>query len=457
MFNSILLFLCLATLSACVPVGQISDVAERRVVSLPDTMPSMARFGATNPSPPARSNRAIAEDILDLSFAMESGRQLERISRFEGPISVALAPGASATLSQDLSRLLSRMRAEAQIDIQQVPYETERAAAVTIETLPRARMQRVVPQAACFVVPRVSSWGEFRSQRGQRALDWTTLDTRERVAVFIPNDVSPQEMRDCLHEEVSQAIGPLNDLYRLPDSVFNDDNFNAVLTGFDMLVLRVYNSSEIRSGMTRSQMAAALPSLLARYNPSGTGRGGGVSADTPRPWIDAIETALSGSGNTTRRIAAAQRAVNIAQDAGWRDNRTAFGHFVLGRLSLSRDANASFAAFQQAAALYSQLDPQSIQLAHVRMQLAAFALSNGDAGGALHLTGLASPVARRRENAALLSTLLMMRAEALERLGRPAEARSVRLDSLAWGRYGFGADEVVQDRLAEIASLAPNT
>jgi len=34
---------------------------------------------------------------------------------------------------------------------------------------------------------------------------------------------SPQEVRDCLHEELAQALGPLNDLYRLPDSVFNDD------------------------------------------------------------------------------------------------------------------------------------------------------------------------------------------------------------------------------------------
>jgi hypothetical protein len=65
------------------------------------------------------------------------------------------------------------------------------------------------------------------------------------VAVFIPSDVSPQEVRDCLHEEVAQALGPLNDLYRLPDSVFNDDNFHAVLTGFDMLILRTYYDAEL--------------------------------------------------------------------------------------------------------------------------------------------------------------------------------------------------------------------
>lgn len=46
--------------------------------------------------------------------------------------------------------------------------------------------------------------------------------------MFIPNDTSAQEIRDCLNEELAQALGPLNDLYRLSDSVFNDDNMHTV-------------------------------------------------------------------------------------------------------------------------------------------------------------------------------------------------------------------------------------
>ena len=49
----------------------------------------------------------------------------------------------------------------------------------------------------------------------------------------------------------------------------------------------------------------------------------------------------------------------------------------------------------------------------------------------------------------------MMRAEALALSGRASEARTVRLDSLAWGRYGFGREAAVEERLTEIASLAP--
>ncbi|MEX3014934.1 DUF2927 domain-containing protein [Gymnodinialimonas hymeniacidonis] len=438
-------------LAACAPTTG-ADVAERRVAALPEALPPMNTFGQARAQAPSRSNSSIAADFLDLSFQMESGRLIERMSRFEGPVTVAITGSVPASMSADLDQLLARLRSEAGISITRVSSD----ASITIETMPRARMQRVVPQAACFVVPRVSSWAEFRRNRSGGTLDWTTLDTRERVAVFIPSDVAPQEMRDCLHEEIAQALGPLNDLYRLSDSVFNDDNFNAVLTGFDMLILRAYYDDELQSGLTRGEVAARLPGILSRLNPrGGSAQGGGRGSQTPRPWISAIETALGPGSSDNARIAAAERAVRLARNQNWNDTRTAFAYFALGRLTLSRDVEASIQAFQQASVLFDRVAPGGIQSAHVDMQLAAFALSAGQVDEALTLTARAMPAATRAQNASLLSTLMMIRAEALEDAGRPSEARSVRLDSLAWGRYGFGGQSAVGARLTEVAALSP--
>ncbi len=412
----------------------------------------MNTFGVPRVMTPTRSNTSIAADFLDLSFQMESGREIERLSRFEGPVTVAVVSGAPASLNTDLNLLISRLRNEAGIDISRA---ASGPASITIETMPRDRMQRAVPQAACFVVPRVSSWAEFRRSRSGGTLDWTTLDTRERVAVFIPSDVSPQEIRDCLHEEIAQALGPLNDLYRLPDSVFNDDNFNAVLTGFDMLILRAYYDPALRSGMTRAQARSALADILPRLNPRGGGVAGGVGSATPRPWISSIEEALGPGSSDAARISAANRAVSIAQQQRWSDTRLAFSYFALGRLTLSRDATASVRAFQSASSVFERVAPGGIQSAHVDMQLAAFALSAGRTDEALRLTGRALPAATDAQNASLLSTLLMIRAQALQDTGQTSEASRVRLDSLAWGRYGFGSSAAVGARLTEVAALSP--
>jgi hypothetical protein len=451
--------LCLVAtlgLSACVSSGPpVREVAERRATpEIVGTIPAMNQFGAARPEAPGRSNAEIAADFLDLTFQMESGRQIARMSRFDQPVTVAAAPGGPPSLARDLDRLLHRLRQEAGIDIRQVPHG-DGMASITIETLPRNRMQRIVPEAACFVVPRVSSWAEFRRNRTSRTMDWTTLDARERVAVFIPSDVSPQEVRDCLHEEVAQALGPLNDLYRLPDSVFNDDNFNAVLTGFDMLILRAYYSDALRSGMTRAEVRAVLPRLLDRLNPRGAAGAAERAPATPRAWVAAIETALGPGTRDAQRVAAAERALTIARRADLSDARLAFSYFALGRLSLSTDPEASLNAFLAASNIYDRIAPGGIHTAHVDMQLAAFALSSGNAEDALRLTGQAMPAATRAQNAALLSTLLMIRAESLEALGRSSEARQVRLDSLAWGRYGFGNNAAVGARLTEVAALSP--
>ena len=89
------------------------------------------------------------------------------------------------------------------------------------------------------------------------------------------------------------------------------------------------------------------------------------------------------------------------------------------------------------------------------MQLAAFALSNGQPDIAIGLVDRSTRVVAAAENAALLANLLMVKAEALDLLGRHTEARIVRLDSLGWARYGFASDAEVEERLLNVASLSP--
>jgi hypothetical protein len=440
------------SLAGCAAPVSHQDTPTRRIVLPAEALPPMKTFPRPRVTPPARSNAAIARDFLDLSFELESGRQLPVLTRFEGPISVRVTGNAPASLGPDLARLLRRLRQEAGISITQVPPASD--ASITIEVLPRSELQRYVPQAACFVVPRLSTWEDFKRLRRTPAVDWTTLKTRERMAIFLPGDVSPQEARDCLHEELAQALGPLNDLYRLGDSVFNDDNFHTVLTGFDMLILRAYYAPQLFSGMTRAQVAERLPAILAQLNPQGQYNAGPLPSTTPRAWIEAVEEALGPRTSDSRRQAAAKRAVAIARAEGWTDNRLAFSLFALGRLALAGEADIALASFLQSGTLYSARPETKLQGAHVAMQLAAFALSSGQADAAINLVNDNLQVVAEAENAALLATLLMIKAEAHEVQGRMAEAEAVRRESLGWARYGFGSDDAVRNRLSEIAALA---
>jgi len=150
----------------------------------------MKAFASSRTQKPARPNAAIAGDFLDLAFELESGRTLPVLSRFEGPVTVALRGPATDATEADLDRLLVRLRDEAGIDIHRTAAAGGGAApaSITVEVIAKHDLQRLVPHAACFVTPNVSSWAEYRTARRTSQTDWTRLTTRKRMAVFLPGD-----------------------------------------------------------------------------------------------------------------------------------------------------------------------------------------------------------------------------------------------------------------------------
>jgi hypothetical protein len=92
-------------LNACVPVTQ-SDTATRGAIA-ESTFPPMKTFGAPRPIRPVKSNSNLALDFIELSFRLESGRDLPVFTRFEEPITVRVtgAPPATACAPKQILTL----------------------------------------------------------------------------------------------------------------------------------------------------------------------------------------------------------------------------------------------------------------------------------------------------------------------------------------------------------------
>ena len=446
----LLAVLGLSVLTACTSTPDVTRVADTS-----DTLPSLKTFSAVRATPSRVSNAEFARDFLKLSFELETGRQMPVLARFSGPITIRLTgTGLRSVTSHDLDQLITRLRDEAKLPVARVgPKST---ASITVELVPARALQRAAPSAACFVVPNVSSWAGFQQRRRSAMTDWAELRERTQMAVFIPSSSSPQEIRDCLHEEIAQALGPVNDLFELPNSVFNDDNFHAVLTGFDMEVLRVFYHPSLANGMTREQVAARLPAILASVRPQApVARQRPDPGFTPDTWTDAIARALGPGQRAEDRVQSAQWALGTARSMGWRDTRLGFSLYAYGRLNSLRNPDAAIAAFSEAERLFAVLPGTEIQRAHIAVHTAAFALATGRFETAIAIADENIPFARKGQNASLLSTLMMIKAAALEATGNPAPAKSIRLDSLGWARYAFASEADIQMRLSEINEMVP--
>lgn len=433
---------------------QQTDVVSKRSVPT-STLPPMKVFSNTaTPRGVARSNVDIFGEFLDLAFKLESGQSIARFSRFEGPISVSLVNSPNQVVSHDLDRLIGRLRSEAGIPIQRIP--AGKPASITIEMIPKRQLYRVAPNAACIVVPRLSSWAEFRKTRFTRRADWTSLELRERVAVFMPYDISPQDARDCLHEELAQALGPLNDLYRLPDSVYNDDNFHIVLTAYDMMILRAYYAPELRSGMAKHEVAAVLPRILTRVNPAGIGIPPLRLQETPGDWARQIGIALGAKTPAQTRELAATRAIKIAQEAGITDHRLGFSYFARARVTAGHTPQDAAADYARSYALFAQIfGPHDIHTAQAGLQMASLAVSAGHFRNALQFIDNSLVGAKKSQNARLMFSLLAMKAEVYEVAGKRGEAKALRKEAVAWGQYGIYPPSEIKARLELIAKLPP--
>ena len=387
----------------------------------------------------ARSNADLAQDFIDLTFALENGTELKALLRHERPVRVYLASSGLDPYRRDVDRLMRRLRDEAGLDIA-LTGDPARAQ-IHIEAVPARSIRRIFPTAACFIVPGVTSWSEFRGRDGDADLRWSNQQALGEAAIFLPVDTAPQDVRDCLAEELTQALGPANDLYRLPDTVWNDDNFHGDPTAFDMVILRALYQPELRSGMSRDAVGAALPGVLDRVNPKGRGKARAARAPESPEFAKAIERALSRDRTRAERAAAANDATRIAAAMRPVDHRLGVALLARGREELRRDPEAAVRDFGSAYTLFrTRLGPRDIRTAQAGVHLAAMSLATERYDLAIRLADLHVPDALAARNAVLIAGYLSIKAAALAETGRIDEAREARLDSLRWARYGFGEE-----------------
>lgn len=442
-------------LAGMLMLGACSDTIPQGSLTLP---PDLPRFAMKPQSlGVARSNSDIARDFLDLTFGLENGDALPQLLKYEAPVRVALNNPSIAVYRPEIDGLLRRLRQEAKVDI--ALTNTPGEAQIFIEAIPRRFIQRVFPGAACFIIPGVRSWEEFRRPQGPVNMRWSLQETLGPTTVFIPSDSTPQDTRDCLHEEIAQALGPANDLFRIPETVFNDDNFHSILTPFDMLVLRALYQPELSSGMSAAQVALELPYILDRINPKGRGLAPKRASDDTKLWKSTITRAMDRNRSRSERRTAARTAIELGSAMQPTDHRLGLAVLTLGRLETRENPQKAAGLFETADTQFrNQFGPRNVRSAHVAIHRALLALRAGEPQQAVQIARAYQDVAEAAENAVVFSGLLAIEAEALRVMDQTSAAREARLKSLRWARYAFGDnDGTIAKAQAEIAAFKPDS
>ena len=433
-----LILILVLALGACTPLSNVPKGRDGSYATAP--MPAYPRFGQALPAgTTAYSNDSLADLFVQLTHGLEWGARRPNLIRYERPVVVGLSGPGSAAYAGFLDRYLAQLRGNAGLDI------ARRAGAqnLFIRFVPGNAFRRRVPSHACVVAPGAVRWADFRSGPGrygsgaferQRALTAMT--------VFIPDNAEPYLIRICLIEEIAQALGPANDLYGLGSSIFNDDGAHVWPTRLDYLMLRVLYAPELRTGMDRATTRRRALLALNRLNPAGRRAPPLPNAARPAPagWAKAIRAAFDRTDTRTDRVAAARRAVSLAQRRAPNSAYHCRALSALLRIADARSAGIEGATKTAARVCSAAHGSGDIRLAQLKLDQARLLYLAGSPQGALAtLRGLERAFADHGQEERL-SALYALQAAALRAIQQGKRSFEARRRAAEWGAYALGRD-----------------
>jgi hypothetical protein len=258
--------------AACTPVSEEAtrvQAASATPVSAPFSapLPVFPKLGSALPAGhTAYDNASLARLFTVLTHEMEGRARRPVLVRFETPISVGVEGLAEEGLNAFLDDFLARLRSNSNIAITQGPAPNN----LHIRFVDGGRFKKTLRSANCVIAQGDVSWKRFSTYPLAYSASKAAKALRiEQMTIFIPNTSRPYLMRNCLLEEVPQALGLSNDLFGLADSSFNDDGAHVWPTKLDYLMLRVLYAPEMTTGLDRRQTKSRALVLLDRFNPMG--------------------------------------------------------------------------------------------------------------------------------------------------------------------------------------------
>ncbi|MBX2855569.1 MAG: DUF2927 domain-containing protein [Rhodobacteraceae bacterium] len=407
----------------------------------PDARPAGApALTALTAGPVKRDNAAIAQDFDYLVFETEGGRRFDQLNKLREPIAVAFLGQRFNEYRPFTRKFVQELAREADIDLflAETPEQASQAASrVHIRFVSFGEMDISTPDAQCIFLAGAEPFWRIIDDEARYAELAQQISPSE-MTVYIPINATPEEVRECLYEEITQALGPQNDLLHLSDSIFNDENSHSRPTPYDLLILKALYDRRLQPLQSRDEVMALLPAILADHHPSGL-----TSAAMPplARWkeLDSLwNTALSHRNDAEAIAERFNEASAMANQLPAHDYRRLA--FEAVSLALHRPANApeQFAELAERFEAPPFEDPLRAALMRVEQVVALHASARWSevpaaANGSLDTLARAGRDDRVAELYCSLSS-------ALYSMGRREEALEHGAQCLTWTSYALGED-----------------
>ena len=385
--------------------------------------------------------RSLRNDFLELHFRTEWGAVHKRLLRWPDRVKIGLVGRELEAYRGDVAALVAQISAGApDLDLSLTPAGP---GDITLRTAPRAEMAAVADTALCFFTPVGMDWPSYKAAEARGEGGWEGVEEISAVTIFIPEHSAPHVFRICFVEEIMQALGPGNDLYRLEDSGFNDDEVHVAPTAFDLFMLRLLYDPSVRPGMTEAEARRAVDAILRRLvdneENDETRRVSEYDAD-----FQLYHYFADVRDDPKDRRELLDLANELAAKFDPDDHRIGEALRSEAYFASQRDRDSAAVDFARKAVAHFErtLPANSARLARTRADLGLFLVLDRQYDEAVDVLAKAEPWLAAHGKEDDLAASLRLRAIALAQTGQYDDAEETARDALAWAAYVFGADSL---------------
>ncbi len=234
-----------------------------------------------SPSDAQFSNADLAANFqriaLNREYRREDGKLVEAttptsISRWGAPVRYQILGGGATPLDRaDYAELAQRLTALTGVEVREQEREAEPNVTILILNADerRAFIRELQSDGTADRMPLIVEWAEKLSypcvgQVGYRDAD-TGLITG--AMIVIKAELEGLFRKSCIHEELVQTMGLMNDDRKVRPSIFNDDQEFALLTEHDEYLLQMLYDPRLRPGMGPEEAVPLLDEIIRDLRP----------------------------------------------------------------------------------------------------------------------------------------------------------------------------------------------
>ena len=431
----LLLFGILALGAGCDPAREAPAQATPVAVA----MPSFPGLGAALPAGhTGYDNASLARLFVSLSHDTEWGARRRHLVRYEAPVSVGLEGAGAERHIAFLDGFLRQLASNSGVAITRNPEGSN----LHIRLVAGKRFDALLPTAFCVVAQGEVSWNTFASDpstHGARAL--LAAERIVQMTIFIPDTAPPYLVRNCLLEEIPQALGLANDLYGLGSSMFNDDAAHVWPTKLDYLMLRVLYAPEMVTGLDRRETGARALEVLNRINPAGIGAPLLLLRQRSLgDWPELIQNVFSRAVSEREARGYAEKALTIVEAYAPMSAQHCHTLITAGRVLSRQEPQRALQLFEQARRVCDAAHGVSdVRHARIALESACALLRLDRFSEVIAVTEAAWPVLAAHGQDERLAVLYTIQGEALA-AAEPGSPRAAGVARLAaeWTAYALG-------------------